>query len=64
MIKKQWVDLYYDKGREASLFGIKMSELSKDELIAAIGFLGETIQGLRSDHTRTLGFYKSICGIG
>ena len=51
----EWVE----KGNSVKFFGILASELSRDELLAFVGYLAEQIEHERAMHASTLGVMRA-----
>lgn len=51
---------YYEKGISASMFGIPVKDLTKEELISCIGYLSQTIENQRIDHSKNLQTLSSL----
>jgi hypothetical protein len=55
-----WVQKYVQLGRDATFFGKPMANLTKDELLAIIGYLGFKEQRTREDHLRQIDLLKEF----
>lgn len=51
---------YLKLGEKSSFFGIPITELTFDELVCMIGFIGEEIKESQKNHQRLINFYKGI----
>lgn len=54
------IDRYFAKGREVAFFGKTVTDMTKDQLIAAIGCAMEEMQNLRLHHQRDLESLRTL----
>ena len=60
MLPKNFVDDYKSHGADSSMYGVKIETLSRDELLATIGFLSKELERSRSTHKEDFEFIESL----
>lgn len=57
------IDQYFAKGKDVTFFGKMVTDMTKDQLIAAIGCAMEELQSMRERHRRDLAALRELSGI-
>lgn len=59
-LPKAFIEEFLPKGREAKIFGLPVTNLSVDELITVVGYLGYELGVSRDNHDRAMEMFKLV----
>jgi hypothetical protein len=59
-IPKEFTERYLSQAAGSRLFGVPLQELTRDEAVAAIVWLGEDLRRARDEHQSSLDLFRAF----